>query len=740
MSKKRKREYIDFITESEIYKPEDISVVARSSLCEDMLLKKYVQKSKTTIQYYNASCAFDIETTSFYSDDSGNTYTENNDMETRHKQVCMYVWQLGINGRVIVGRTWKEFIDCINNLCDLLHLNSDKRLIIYVHNLSYEFQFIRKWFTWLNVFATDSRKVVYCVSDLGIEFRDSYILANKSLAGVGNDLQKYHVQKLVGDLDYSLLRHSDTLLTEQELAYCVNDVRVVMAYIQEKIEQDGDILKIPLTNTGYVRKYCKNACYYIEGKSHKDYESINKYRKYRHLMNVLTISPEEYKQAKRCFQGGFTHCSALYSRKLLYNVSSYDFTSSYPYVMISEKFPMSAGWNVSPATFAEFENYMQNEKLAIMVDIRLHDVEPKYFYENYLSASKCRGVKGAILNNGRIVYADYLETSITDVDYRLLKHFYKWDKIEYANMRCYAKGYLPTNLVKAIVNLYKDKTTLKGVEGAEVDYLISKGMLNSTYGMSVTDIVRDIIKYTDRNIWNEIKVFSDDAIVAEQIDKYNKSKNRFLFYLWGIYVTAYARYNLFTGITEFKTDYVYSDTDSIKVLNAEAHKDYIDRYNNNVVKKLQLACKRHNIPFSSMEPETIKGEKKLIGVWDYEGTYTRFKSIGAKRYLVEKNGKLEMTVAGVNKKHALPYLLETYKSNTGVFNAFDDNLYIPPAHTGKQTHTYIDYEMQGILTDYKGVKHGYHELSGTHLEQASFNMSMTQAYIDYLKGVKHGQY
>ena len=63
-------------------------------------------------------------------------------------------------------------------------------------------------------------------------------------------------------MDYSLIRHSNTELTEKELGYCINDVLVVVAYIQETIEREGNITKIPLTKTGYVRNYTRNNCMY----------------------------------------------------------------------------------------------------------------------------------------------------------------------------------------------------------------------------------------------------------------------------------------------------------------------------------------------------------------------------------------------------------------------------------------------------------------------------------------------
>ncbi|WP_442514418.1 hypothetical protein, partial [Pseudomonas promysalinigenes] len=58
-------------------------------------------------------------------------------------------------------------------------------------------------------------------------------------------------------------------------------------------------------------------------------------------MDDLTIDKDTYIQLKRAFMGGFTHANANYSNKVLTDVSSVDFTSSYPSVMISEQFPMS---------------------------------------------------------------------------------------------------------------------------------------------------------------------------------------------------------------------------------------------------------------------------------------------------------------------------------------------------------------------------------------------------------------
>lgn len=661
-------------------------------------------------QYYNIVCAFDIETTSF-----------SNQLD--EKCAIMYCWQMAINGRVIFGRTWDEFIKVLNRLTEFFNLYSGRRLIMYVHNLAFEFQFIRKRLEWESVFSIETRKPLYALTTGGIEFRDSYLLSGYSLAKLGDNLQKYKIKKLVGDLDYSKIRHSKTQMTEKEIAYCENDVLVVSAYIQEEIEKAGNITQLPLTKTGYVRNYCRSKCFYGDDR-HKT--STKTYQKYRELILNLHLTGDEYKQLKRAFQGGFTHAAARFSGKVEKNVDSIDFTSSYPYVLLSEQFPMSSGRLVEIHSKEEFQKYIH--LYCCLFDVEFTNLTPKFINENYISLSRCYQHEKAVVNNGRVVSADKIVTTITDVDYTVIEKTYDWDSMTIYNFRVYNRGYLPTNFVKSILKLYSDKTTLKGVEGKEVEYLVSKGMLNSCYGMTVTDIVRDEIIYSDE--WD-----TEKADVESDIEHYNKSRNRFLFYPWGVWVTAYARRNLWGGILAFGDDYIYSDTDSIKCLNIEKHFDYINEYNNTVKRKLQVAANYHKIDFELFQPKTIKGIKKLIGVWDWETEkekYTRFKTLGAKRYMIEQGGKINITVAGVNKKTAVPYLIKTYGNN--IFDAFTNNLTIPKEYTGKMTHTYIDERRTGKITDYLGNTNTFDEYSSVHLENAEYSLSLSQAYIDFLKG------
>lgn len=668
-------------------------------------------------KYFNVPAAFDIETTSFY-DADGN------------KAAIMYCWTFGIYGIVFFGRTWLEFVQLVNEIARRLGLNDRKRLVVYVHNLAFDFQFFRKHFSFIKVFAIDRRKPLYALTDTGIEFRCSYLLSGYGLAKLGDELTRYPVKKAVGDLDYSLIRHSKTEMTRKEINYCVQDVKVVMAYVQELIEDRGGIAHLPLTKTGFVRDYCRNACFYEPGVPRK--KSLKRLR-YHETMERLTLTPELYDALKRAFQGGFTHANVLYSGKTVKDVASYDFTSSYPAVMLAERFPMGYPEKIDTDTMtqSEFENNLLC--YCCLFDIQFINIrERPEVYENYISSSRCFELKGGVINNGRVVRADQLFTTVTEQDFLIIKKFYEWDGFRVSGFYRWMRGYLPTDFVKAILKLYEDKTTLKGVAGKEQEYMVAKGMLNSCYGMAVTDIIREINDY-DYNTgeWREPRF----PLTEPEINKYNNSWSRFLYYPWGVWVTSYARRNLFTAIYEAGPDYVYSDTDSIKLRNAAAHADYFKEYDRLITGQLERAMSWHGIDAARIRPKTIKGIEKPLGVWDYEGTYTRFKTLGAKRYLTETNGKLSMTVAGLNKSVTLPYLESRY---TNVFRAFRDGLFIPAGETGKQTHTYIDDTRRGYITDYRGRTAAYEELSCIHLEPAEYELGIAQEYKDYIKYMKGG--
>lgn len=700
----------------------------------------------------NVPCAFDIETTSFYSEEK--------------KQAIMYIWQFAFNGKVVIGRTWKQFKQFLSKLEIAFNLDETNKLYVYVHNLGYEFQFMRYWFTWDNVFSTEERKPIRaCLADSGIEFRDSYILSGYSLEKVGENLQKYKVKKLVGNLDYEQIRTPLTKLTKDEISYCINDVLVVSAYIQEQIEEYGQITKIPLTQTGKVRKFCRDNCFNGFSKNREEKKKVK--QEYKKIMHNLSLTTEEYMLCKWAFQGGFTHANVRYVKHTQTDVESQDFTSSYPATMVLEMFPMGKGTKVKIKSKEEFYNYDKNYCMIMIV--RLTGITQKIYADCPISFSKCKIDNDRyrtdndyraqfVVNNGRISEAPEIEIACTNFDLRVYERFYNIKHIEILMCYVYAKWYLPRNFLLSILSLYKDKTQLKGVvsvDGSiERKYLHSKEMLNSCYGMCVTDIAKELTIYDSESGWNsEIRKRNGNAkheMSKEELDsliqKYNKNRNRFLYYPWGIFVTSYARYNLFSAIAELGDDYIYSDTDSVKFKNPENHKEYFKLYNDNIERKIQVSSQLNNIDIEMYAPLTSKGKQKFIGKWDFDGHYKYFKTLGAKRYIYfDDDLNLHCTVAGCGKVSMQKYLLYKYKTPENILKIFDDGLYIPCEYyndgkketgTNKNTHTYIDNEMSGIIIDKDGTAYEYYEKSGIHLEKTDFTMSMSDMFLKYIMGVQ----
>ena len=713
--------FIDNLQSKRIFNPDEIEEMIELSM-DDVKIVNKRQYKKPTLHYFNCACAFDIETTSFV-DAHG------------EKAATMYVWMLGLNGFCMMGRTWEEFISVINTISGMLDLNENRRLVIGVHNLGYEFQFFCHLFEWINVFAVEVRKPVYALTAQGIEFRDTYILSGYKLETVGRNLHTYKVAKMVGDLDYTKIRNSKTVLTDKEIGYCIGDIKVVMAYLQECIDTEGAVTKIPLTKTGYIRRYVRNACfgYDLPKKNFKRWD-------YMQLMQSLTLEPEEYQMLKRAFCGGFTHASPFYSGEICENVQSMDLTSSYPTQLCLPKFPMSKG---EPHTITSKKDFEESLKLyCCLFDIELENVQSKFLFDAYISRSRCNTCDNPVLSNGRVVSADRLTITITEQDFNRIKNVYTWSHIRVGNMIRYNRGYLPRDFVRSVLELYKSKTELKGLQGDDangvpypVTYLARKEMLNACYGMTVTDIVRDDIIYADD--WTE-----EEPDLADAIEKYNTSKNRFLFYPWGVWTTACARTAVWSAIFNLKDDYIYCDTDSVKFKNPEKHLDFFKKYNKIITDQLIETCRHFSFPEEYVHPKNNKGKEKQLGVWDFDGLYARFKTLGAKRYMLlyaddprngDTAGQYSLTVSGLNKKITLPYLLEKYGDD--IFNAFDNDLYIPAGFTGKKTHTYIDESQSGKLRDYQGNVADYMEYSSIHLGESDYSLSISQEYIKFLLSI-----
>ena len=657
-------------------------------------------------KYYQIPFAFDIETSSFRIDNE--------------KRATMYLWQIGIlldNQYYIYGRTWDEWESLIRKLRRRLSLNTNK-LIIYVHNLSYEFQWIYKhiWFT--KIFARKSRHPIYCESNT-IIFKCSYFLSNYSLRSLAKN--RGYTEK--ENLDYSLLRTSVTPLTPEELHYGLIDTKIICEYIRDEIKRNELIQNIPLTSTGYARRYCYD---YIS-----QHENIYNYQKW--LRSILPLDKSLFELLHTGYTGAFTHANYKHVHITLENISCIDYSSSYPAVMCRKRFPMRFH-KVNPTRFKLFAG-----KAMIML-ITFKNLMATTNH-SILSSHKC-SIKGdKIIDNGRIRKADELTTVLTDLDYDIATKFYSFSEYEIKELWIANYEYLPKNLILAILQLYSDKTKLKGVKGKEEVYLRSKELINSVYGMSVTNPLNDETIFIDDE-WSYEEVDIDEGLA-----KYASNRKIFTAYQWGVWVTAWARWELLNTVYKINDDVIYCDTDSIKYLNN--HDDIIEEDNKRILNENHIIISKLNISESLYFPKTIKGKVKPLGIWDKEEDYKYFKTLGAKRYCFsykeynpepncDELDKINffITVAGLAKKNGKRAILAlAEKENKSPFDVFsyipDNPVIISKEESGKMCFTYLSKPFTAEVTDYLGNKTIVHEMSYVNSEPIPFEFK-TETIEDYL--------
>ena len=703
------------------------------------------QNRKTKLYYSENICAMDIETTSY--------------KDGNKKIPIMYAWSLGIGNQIIYGREFSELDLFFQQLQKELDLSTKNRLICYIHNLSFEFQFLQaNGFKFIHTFAKNKRKPFTALSEYGIEFRDSYILSGEKLETMANNLTEHKIKKLIGSLDYSLVRHSGTPLTNKELQYLKNDVQILLYYIEEQVSIYGDISQIPLTNTQRVKKYIREKCYPTTSRAKvftekydpnndkgityqqwkENSEKWNDKRNFSQWIYNLKLGNETYELIKRANRGGYVTTQTMYKNKIIKNVVSYDLNSSYPSVMVSEKYPISNGINVTKRVQDTdyFFHLLDLKDTGLIFDITFYGLVLKPNSTPYLTESKCYDYDKSItdIDEDKVLYSEKVSTTVTDIDFKIINQVYNYSTLEIGICYRFRMGYLPKELITSVLDLYQNKTELKGNEEEEKNYINSKSMLNSIYGMIAQDPNLSLVTF-ENGRWESGKRENSLEIYNEK--KINK---RFTYYAWSPFLTAYARRNLFNIIVPLGSDFLYCDTGSVKFTNENKHSNLFKIYENDLKGKIEQVSKYHKIDYSRFLGSKEKSKQKLIGIWEKDGSYKQFKSLGSKQYLVElENGEMESTVSGIGKKETVDYLKEISENNKEkMFKNFNNSLFIPKDKTNKLVHTYINDEWEGEVVDYLGYSKKIKTGGGLFLEPIEFTLNSTFIFNQFLEDLRNG--
>lgn len=602
----------------------DYSIISKAPLQKRK--KGNPGKRDNEIMYKDLYCAFDIETT--------------NHFQLGH--AFMYIWQFQIEDITIIGRSWIEFKLFLFHIRQ--QLRDNEYLMIYVHNLSFEFTFLKGIYSFEpdEVFSVDYRKVLKCKMHEHFEFRCSYLLTNMGLAAFTKKMGV--TEKLSGeDFDYSKIRYPWTELTDQELEYCITDVKALVEALKVyfAIEQDN-FYSIPFTSTGFVRRDVKQA--------------MRRFNKFE--LHDMQADYEIYQILHEAYRGGNTHSNRWLTNEIVENVTSYDRVSSYPDVQINELFPMGKWIREDDILLDRVIRIMYKHKRACLMRVGFTNIRLKdpLWGCPYIPKHKCRNLARHDNDNGRILDADYLEISLTDIDLKIILDEYDFDYITFYDFYHARYGKLPKPMREEVIKYFKAKTELKNVKGQELFYQLQKMKLNSIYGLCVQNPIQTTIDYIN----DEWKEREQDPV--ELLEKHNQKA--FTVYAHGVWVSAHARMELEKAIKLVGHRFVYCDTDSVKFIDDGSVS--FDKYN--------LFRKKDSEKNGGVAVDP-SGKKHYLGVYELDSRARRFVTMGAKKYAYEdSSGELHITVAGVAKSIGARELadrggLESFRSGFTFYKA-----------------------------------------------------------------------
>ena len=599
-----------------------------------------------------------------------------------------YAWCFSFDEFYYIGRTIEELEELTDRIKEVLELGETKKLVVYDCEIAYNFHsYIRHVGEIENLFARAENQPL-CYEVKGLCFKDFNAIMGEKLIEF-----PLYTKEIV--TENSKLKYEDI----EDLELCA---ATMYEAISAEVSYYKNIVRVPLTSTGRARKVLK---------------SLLRDVKYRTALRSLTVVPEEILLMNRAFTGCAVIANESNKNQVLEEVASFDLNSSYLSSVCSHMFPMSKG------VLTRIENVNQARELCkshLWIGyVKLENVVAKYPI-GIIAPDKCFNLSSYTVINNKIEIADSLIIAITSVDFELIEKFYSIGKISFGACYVYKKAYLPKSYLELVLGFYKDKTELKGVKGKEKEYTVKKSILNaSCYGVMVQNPLQDEIKYI-KGHWVK-KSFTID----EQAERYNNDLNRFSFYGWGIFVSAYSRETLLNSIlsTFGENDFTYSDTDSIKLKNYLKHKAFFDEYNKWITSRIAAVCDYYNIYKSLTIPETVNGVKKPLGVWEFEGVSPLFETTGEKRYIsINEDGEFSATISGVNSEKVSEYL----GSIENPFEAFTDTFFnIPEEYSGRSSVYLIKTERRGIIKDRNNEEHAYYSKSGVYQCPSSFNLGLS---------------
>lgn len=585
--------------------------------------------------------------------------------------------QVLFNNEYHLFRYPEDFVKYLRKLYYKLGLkpydDTEKKLIIYIHNLSYDMSYLYPYLLDLPGIDKDAKyqgiieapnKFLSLVFG-SFEFRCSYRLSGMSLEKWSKEMNAEHIKK-VGMYDYDKVLYQDSDLSEDEQDYDKFDVYSMRDCLYKQMAYYGDdITSIPLTKTGYIRRTLRKSCF-NDPHYKKKYFWDNK------------LSAVNYEYCLKSFSGGYTHNNRFWRDTLIEAGKTYeyipgsgiyikgdkikhrDFKSHYPTQQTCYKrFPIGRPQHIYDCStmpfvytveeiLAEAEEFTHFVKLLI-TDCSLRD---PYCSMPFMQLSKCyqANFNNKIVDNGRIIKAS--GSFIMYVDTLTLQILAEQYTMECAVLDVYRmkNGPLPDCIIKVVDKYFKGKSDKKALVHqlteefgkldpktveAEFDLMQEKAGLNSIYGCTVQQALKDVFQIDDNMNFSYKTKYISEGEVEEGLESYYSGKNNFLAYQLGCVVTSLARFELYQFIKLIGYEFVlYSDTDSLFYISTPEIEKRIEAKNKEL---------RETAHFVELE----NGKREYYNEFTEEPDCLAFKGLHSKCYGVVTSKGLEITIAGV---------------------------------------------------------------------------------------------
>lgn len=571
--------------------------------------------------------------------------TETSTIEKDGEQIAfMYVWQMAVENEAFYGRTWSEFKLCLQKMKNEMHLAVDYKLIVYVHNLKYDFGFYKKEVNLDgNDFVARSRRTVLKhIMDDCFEVRDSAVYTEEPLEHMGEEIG---IPKMKG-YDYNRIRHALTPLTPEELEYCEHDVLILTRYFRIEAEKlNCSIYKLALTATQKIKRgineeFARESRMYqnmIMSRQLKDNDHDN------HILDLL----------KHAFFGAFNYSSQLIRGITQDNVAGIDISACYGAQCLMHPYPVGKFTPIAlPESTDDLKNNPRYAGKAMLITFAAKDVSAKYADIGFLPINVHNYWQrpASDINNiasKRVLTAAKLEMTLTDVDFRLFLEFYSYSAIKFVSIMASDYGDMPPYMIRSIEKTHRKKleiqkrnNELKKIRpltlSEQLEYIHAKTGVSRIYGILVQDPVRDIYE------WNpEINDIQKNG------EQKNKSQFQPVLYQWGVWVVAWARYEILrlllklsgTGknFDDLKT--LYSDTDSLYFKFTESDVEIVKSYNDMINAKIANVAKKYRL-----NPEALTGIGTLKITY-----YQQFKTTGIKQYCYIQDDVFDYRCAGLTR-------------------------------------------------------------------------------------------